>query len=269
MKNFIKIYLIFIAVFNLSAQEKMGKINYDSYLFGNLTKSTLIFNGSKSLYFSNRGPKKDFTLYNVNDTLNTEDPEALSKIFEGNHSFVTINEDEEGNLVYVDRTSKKLIERKVLRQQPIILDEGSIPTQKWKLKTGTKKIGKYLCKEASCTFRGRNYTAWYTTEIPLALGPVKFHGLPGLILQISDEDNNYVIKMSSVEYPSTDKSLVAKIVPPKTGLKTTKATYFKTLMKLGEEIVKKKEALAAERGGYISMPNPYSNEMELNFDLEK
>jgi GLPGLI family protein len=47
----------------------------------------------------------------------------------------------------------------------------------------------YECYKATGNFRGRNYTAFYTPKIPIADGPFKFSGLPGLILKISSDDN--------------------------------------------------------------------------------
>ena len=57
----------------------------------------------------------------------------------------------------------------------------------WKLNKETKNIGKFNCKKATCSFRGRNYTAWYTLEVPLPYGPWKLQGLPGVILEAYDE----------------------------------------------------------------------------------
>ena len=34
------------------------------------------------------------------------------------------------------------------------------PKIEWKLENGSKTIIGYQCKKASCTFRGRKYTAW-------------------------------------------------------------------------------------------------------------
>lgn len=64
----------------------------------------------------------------------------------------------------------------------------------WKLKDGEKKILGFVCRRADCKFRGRNYIAWFTEEIPLSEGPWKFRGLPGLILEITDTDGVYNFK---------------------------------------------------------------------------
>ena len=61
-----------------------------------------------------------------------------------------------------------------------------IPQINWKIFPETKRIGKFKVKKATAYFRGREYTAWYTTEIPLPFGPWKLNGLPGLILEAYD-----------------------------------------------------------------------------------
>lgn len=61
----------------------------------------------------------------------------------------------------------------------------------WKLEDETKTISGYPCRKATLAYKGRKWTAWYTTEIPLFFGPYKFGGLPGLIVKISDEAGDY------------------------------------------------------------------------------
>ncbi|MDR0995965.1 MAG: GLPGLI family protein [Tannerella sp.] len=65
------------------------------------------------------------------------------------------------------------------------------PKQDWEIGTATKKILGYDCTEATCSYRGRDYVAWFTTAIPLEDGPWMFGGLPGLILAIHDTKNQY------------------------------------------------------------------------------
>ncbi len=66
-----------------------------------------------------------------------------------------------------------------------------LPNFNWVISTEQKKIWDYTCQKATCYFRGRTYEAWFTTEIPVNDGPWKFHGLPGLILEIYDIQKHY------------------------------------------------------------------------------
>ena len=65
----------------------------------------------------------------------------------------------------------------------------SVPTLEWSFSDETTdSIMGYDCRKATVEFAGRNYTAWFTPEIPLPFGAYKFGGLPGLILKIEDAE---------------------------------------------------------------------------------
>lgn len=70
---------------------------------------------------------------------------------------------------------------------------------KWVIHEDTLTIATYLCQKATCFFRGKNYTAWFCTNIPINEGPWKFEGLPGLILKIYDDNCEYVFTCVSIE----------------------------------------------------------------------
>ncbi|QOW11082.1 GLPGLI family protein [Kaistella flava (ex Peng et al. 2021)] len=61
----------------------------------------------------------------------------------------------------------------------------------WKIQSGKEKIGAYNTQKATTEYGGRKWTAWFTTDIPLQDGPYKFYGLPGLIVKVTDDANNY------------------------------------------------------------------------------
>ncbi|MFS4471174.1 GLPGLI family protein [Chryseobacterium sp. T20] len=61
----------------------------------------------------------------------------------------------------------------------------------WSLVDETKVINTIICKKAEVTFKGRNWIAWYSPEIPLPYGPYKFSGLPGLIVKITDDKGDF------------------------------------------------------------------------------
>lgn len=54
-----------------------------------------------------------------------------------------------------------------------------------------KKILDFNCKKASAFVRGRQWTVWYTEDIPFRLGPWLLGGLPGLILAAEDSDGTF------------------------------------------------------------------------------
>ena len=72
---------------------------------------------------------------------------------------------------------------------------------KWNyIADSTKIIQGYNCKMAVTKYGGRNWKAWYTTDIPIQNGPSKFSGLPGLILEISDSKSHYIFKVLNISF---------------------------------------------------------------------
>lgn len=69
----------------------------------------------------------------------------------------------------------------------------------WKISKQKDKILSYSVQKATTSFGGRNWTAWFSTEIPFSDGPYKFSGLPGLILKISDSTNSHSFELVGVE----------------------------------------------------------------------
>lgn len=75
----------------------------------------------------------------------------------------------------------------------------NIPIQKWEIHDDTTSLMGHICQKATCTFRGRNYEAWFTIDIPISYGPWKFSGLPGLILKITDSGKDYSFECIKIE----------------------------------------------------------------------
>jgi GLPGLI family protein len=61
----------------------------------------------------------------------------------------------------------------------------------WEITGDTADISGYKCSKATTTYAGRQYEAWFTTEIPISDGPYVFAGLPGLIVKVNDTLNHY------------------------------------------------------------------------------
>ena len=110
--------------------------------------------------------------------------------------------------VYKNFTTKnsKIIFRSML-QGPIYQYEESSNLMNWTLQPEKKEILSYSCQRATTSFRGREYEAWFTNDIPLPNGPWKFGGLPGLILFLKDMQSNYVFECIGLEKPKVERPI--------------------------------------------------------------
>ena len=75
----------------------------------------------------------------------------------------------------------------------------SLHTQKWTMSDSTREVLGYTCQQATADFRGRRWTAWFATDIPVSDGPWKLGGLPGLILRAYDEGQQHVFTAVGLE----------------------------------------------------------------------
>lgn len=99
--------------------------------------------------------------------------------------------------------------------------EGEYEPITWLIDQQERKIGGYTCQKATTRFGGRHYTAWFSTEIPFPFGPWKLHGLPGLILEASDDKQEVIF-----EYAGFDKLREAvPIAAPHYVLPTTQKEF--------------------------------------------
>jgi GLPGLI family protein len=97
------------------------------------------------------------------------------------------------------------------------LCEQPIPKIRWQMMPVKKTIGNYICQEAKCRFHGRDYTVWFTSEIPSDSGPWLLSGLPGLIVKASCKDDKYVFTLKDIRKVQTDITIAnyqyAKVTP--------------------------------------------------------
>jgi GLPGLI family protein len=141
-------------------------------------------------------------------------------------------------------------------------------TLNWQLSSETKKIGDFLCKKATVFFRGRNYTAWYTTKIAIPYGPWKLHGLPGLIVEAYDTDKKVFWYFKNAEYPSDTKQNVTFIKKSK-GEKTIQFVDYQSFKKF--KLERQEEAIAINRMNQknfkgIVFVDPKISEMFVEFE---
>ena len=106
--------------------------------------------------------------------------------------------------------------------------EDELNAQQWEIKDSTKTILDYPCQMAACNFRGREWTAWFTTDIPVSDGPWKFGGLPGLIMEAYDKGNQYVFTIVGLQKLESEPIIFREsYLPAKRFEKTNRLDFLK------------------------------------------
>ena len=91
--------------------------------------------------------------------------------------------------------------------------------------TQTKEVAGYTCYSAKGNYAGRDYQAWFTTDIPINDGPWKFQGLPGLILEVTSLDDEYIYTCLSIK--NTEGAMILSGVDA--AMKTSRENFMKIL----------------------------------------
>lgn len=86
----------------------------------------------------------------------------------------------------------------------------------WQIEDDTLTITGYLCQKATAKVRGREWTVWYTEEVPTTAGPWCLYGCPGLIVK-AEADGIHCFELQSLEqkalpivYTSSPKDMKIK-----------------------------------------------------------
>ncbi len=135
---------------------------------------------NESFYQSNNKVKYDSLTLEINKLGNSP---AGNAIIDALPSY-TFN-----HTIYKNFKKRKFIISESIQDQWYSTDFSFL--DQWDLSKEFKNIQGYKCNKATTNFGGRRWVAWYASEIPFHDGPYKFHGLPGLILEISSDDGEY------------------------------------------------------------------------------
>ncbi len=128
-----------------------------------------------------------------------------------------------GEYIYQGYPKGKTTVRARVHTNPVVIEEQR-ESPKWELCDSVTTIEGYECRQAVASFRGREWTAWYATEIPVSSGPWKLWGLPGLILWAHDTAHDYSYKLVSLEKPD-DKDVLLLNIREYKYQKTTRLKY--------------------------------------------
>ncbi|MFN7775713.1 GLPGLI family protein [Flavobacterium sp.] len=106
------------------------------------------------------------------------------------------------SFVFIDKRNKAMIEKKkAMYFKEMFKVKESIPVINWVLTDEVKSIGELSCNKATCFLKGRNYTVWYCLSIPTGFGPWKLNGLPGLIVEAVDNENQVAFYLKKIISP--------------------------------------------------------------------
>jgi len=194
-------YILILCLVNCSlffAQE--GKIEYifsepeNKYVY----KPILRFNDTLSLFTYNK------------IGIDSPTKEGMEKRDEGGLHLTFASGDEMGTQVYSNFKKKEIIFRRPKSKitEPYIVYDNWLEID-WDIKKETKKIGNFKVNKAIGSFRGREYTVWFTYDIPLPIGPWKLKGLPGAILEAKDKEGTFQVKFVSLIYPCECKDEIS------------------------------------------------------------
>lgn len=75
----------------------------------------------------------------------------------------------------------------------------------WQLCDSVKQINGFEAYKATCSYHGREWTVWFSPDIPFNDGPWVFCGLPGLILEAYDKDHLFSFQLIGLASNPTPK----------------------------------------------------------------
>lgn len=210
MKSLLPLLYTTLVFFQVAeAQSFYGKAQYDIKLFEDsfFFDATLEFTESESRFVFKQHEKQDWFRQDQSQFKSQK-----------------IRTDSIGYIIYRKFNKNKMSVRSFCELGKPMVYEDSVNI-KWSLGSDTKVIQGVACLNASASFRGRKYEAWYSPDIPVNVGPWKFSGLPGLIIQVKDKKENISITIKSLDISKSDKKIDNQL----NGLGISRENFYKCL----------------------------------------
>lgn len=88
-------------------------------------------------------------------------------------------------------TAEKLLQNYIVEEETPKID--------WKIERDTMSFSGVKCQKATAAFKGRNWIAWFSPELPFTNGPWKLNGLPGLIIDAYDDKKEVLFQFAGFE----------------------------------------------------------------------
>ncbi len=237
-----------------------GKATYERILnFDSNPKNTefsLFFNPDFSIFYEERiEPKEETTL---KPSSNDEFDLSFDVKFNGSKYIVLTDfkKDSIQSQVSLFRDGK---------QKTYIVEE-KIKKTDWSIIQEFKTISGFKAQKAEGLFRGRKYIAWFTSEIPIKYGPWKLNGLPGLILNVSDDKNEVMFYAKSIKAPINSNSVSNSEFTFSNDYDKISLSKYLKFKKQQVEEVKKLFSSKLPRGAKMETTNSKSNDIELEYE---
>ena len=217
-----KFFLIFLMV-NFSKLLCQNRFIYQYKFIPDVSKKDSTITDLMALNFDAKTKQSNF--YSVSKKISDS---LINVIKKGNPDKINLPR-YNPNLIYnisKDLKNNKVVYHVVYSGIKMKIPENENPV--WSIKKEKKIISTFSCQKATTTYKGRDWVAWFTSDIAINDGPYKFNGLPGLIIEIGDKKNEHIFKIVQIKI---DNSI--KINETPTNEKTIKASQLNKLFDEG------------------------------------
>lgn len=170
-------------------------------------------------------------------TAKDESDESVDYKSEENNVQVMVQVNVPEHVYYNDLVAKEVVESKELLGKKFLITGGK--KMKWKVTSEHQQVLGIDCQKATTTSEGKIVEVWFTTAIPLPIGPSGYHSLPGAVLAVSLDNGQRTITATHVDFRTINPK---ELVKPKKGKKVTREVF----LKISEE---KYKEMAEHYGG--------------------
>jgi len=202
--------LLFLSTITVIAQTKNYKIIYrhciqidtNQVLRDTIGVAAILIGDKNSSHYSFY--KKTPKTINTSDEKQVKIEDLIANKVAGSYLVkIGTTSDSAGSMVFHNKANDSIFVRQKMTNEYVITAEKKTEIN-WTITEDIRMIKTYKCIKATTHFRGRDYTAWFTTDIAIIDAPWKFYGLPGLVMDIYDTKNQVKIYIESIEYPTNE-----------------------------------------------------------------
>ena len=182
-------------------------------------KKELLFNRKESVFQNEKG----------------EAPEDIDMSSDdGSFQIKIMMDDDVETILYKNLKSKEIKHQKGIMGKAFLVSD-KLEKIKWKITDEKIKYLDYECQKAILETEDKFVVAWFTSQIPVQVGPSIYHGLPGAILMVSIDEGDIEFKATNVDLKKLEEGTIKA---PSKGKKVTEEEYNKIQKEKEEEMRK-------------------------------